>query len=124
MRRLAGKRINEFSRRVAKRGLLAVIVVRMLPVAPFSVVNLIAGAIHVRFRDYILGTVLGMAPGTLMLVVFVDRIIAAVREPGILSFALVALIAAGVVSIALAVRRRLDPPQREAARSPADGDAG
>ena len=50
VRRVAGKRINELSRRIAKRGLIAVVVVRMLPIAPFTIINLIAGASHIRFR--------------------------------------------------------------------------
>ncbi|MDQ6917111.1 MAG: VTT domain-containing protein, partial [Pseudomonadota bacterium] len=92
VRRVAGKRINELSRRIAKRGLIAVVVVRMLPIAPFTIINLIAGASHIAFRDFVLGTIIGMAPGTLLLVVFIDRVIAAVKSPGPLTFALLALI--------------------------------
>jgi len=94
VRRVAGKRINELSRRIAKRGLIAVVVVRMLPIAPFTIINLIAGASHIRFRHFVLGTIIGMAPGTLILVLFVDRIVAAVRTPGPMTFTLLALIAA------------------------------
>jgi phospholipase D1/2 len=107
VRRIAGKRINELSRRIAKRGLIAVVVVRMLPIAPFTIINLIAGASHIRFRHFVLGTILGMAPGTLILVLFVDRIVAAVRTPGPLTFTLLALIAAVALSVALLLRSRL-----------------
>lgn len=112
VRRVAGKRINELSRRIAKRGLIAVVVVRMLPIAPFTIINLIAGASHIRFRHFVLGTILGMAPGTLILVLFVDRIVAAVRTPGPLTFALLALIAGVALSVALLLRSRLDPPEQ------------
>ena len=37
--------------------------IRMVPIAPFSVVNLVAGASELSLRDFMLGTVLGMAPG-------------------------------------------------------------
>jgi hypothetical protein len=40
VRRLAGSRLNSLSRRLARRGLLAV---RVIPVAPCTVVNLVAG---------------------------------------------------------------------------------
>jgi phospholipase D1/2 len=114
VRRIAGKRINELSRRIAKRGLIAVVVVRALPVAPFTIINLIAGASHISFRDFLLGTIIGMAPGTLVLVLFVDRIVAAVREPGPLTFTLLALIAGIALGGALALRARLGaaPPKR------------
>ena len=107
VRRVAGKRINELSRRIAKRGLIAVVLVRALPVAPFTIINLIAGASHISFRDFLLGTIIGMAPGTLVLVVFVDRIVAAVRDPGPLSFALLALIAGIALGGAMMLRARL-----------------
>jgi phospholipase D1/2 len=107
VRRVAGKRINELSRRIAKRGLIAVVVVRMLPIAPFTIINLIAGASHIRFRHFVLGTILGMAPGTLILVLFVDRIVAAVRTPGPMTFTLLALIAGLALSVALLLRSRL-----------------
>ena len=121
VRRIAGKRINELSRRIAKRGLIAVVVVRMLPIAPFTIINLIAGASHIRFRHFVLGTILGMAPGTLILVLFVDRIVAAVRTPGPLTFALLALIAAVALSVALLLRSRLGA--REDAREKHGGPA-
>jgi phospholipase D1/2 len=107
VRRVAGKRINELSRRIAKRGLIAVVVVRMLPIAPFTVINLIAGASHIAFRDFVAGTILGMAPGTLIIVLFVDRIVAAVRTPGPLTFTLLALTAGVALAGALLLRSRL-----------------
>ena len=94
------------------------VVVRALPVAPFTIINLIAGASHIAFRDFLLGTVIGMAPGTLLLVVFVDRIVAAVRNPGPLTFTLLALIAGVAIGGALALRARLgaEPPKGHARR--------
>ncbi len=100
LRRFAGARVNALSLRLAQRGLLAVIAVRMVPVAPFAIVNMVAGASHIRLRDLLLGTLLGMSPGTLALAVFVDQIIAAMKQPSqtrvLLLVASVALIVAGV----------------------------
>lgn len=86
--RLAGPRINLLSQRLASRGLLAVVLVRLVPIAPFAVVNMVAGASHIRLRDLVLGTAIGMTPGTLAMVVFVDQITAALRSPTPLTFAL------------------------------------
>jgi len=63
VRRIAGPRINRVSRRLARQGVLAMAAIRLVPVAPFTVVNVVAGASHIRFRDYLLGTLLGMGPG-------------------------------------------------------------
>ncbi len=99
VRRLAGERINRLSERLARHGLLAVIAVRLVPVAPFAVVNMVAGASHIRLRDLLLGTAIGMTPGTLAMMVFLEHITEALRRPTPLTVALllltVALIALG-----------------------------
>jgi uncharacterized membrane protein YdjX (TVP38/TMEM64 family) len=107
VRRVAGRRINDLSRRIAKRGLLAMLFVRIVPVAPFSIINLVAGASHLGFRDFLIGTILGLAPGTILISFFVDRIVAAVRRPGPVTFALLALVAGVAIAGTLAVRARL-----------------
>lgn len=81
IRRLAGKRINRLSARISRRGLLTVIALRVVPAAPFVVVNLVAGASRIRFRDFILGTLLGMAPGILAISFFAEGLLSAVRVP-------------------------------------------
>jgi phosphatidylserine/phosphatidylglycerophosphate/cardiolipin synthase-like enzyme/uncharacterized membrane protein YdjX (TVP38/TMEM64 family) len=107
VRRVAGRRINDLSRRIAKRGLLAMLFVRIVPVAPFSIINLVAGASHLGFRDFLIGTILGLLPGTILISFFVDRIVAAVRHPGPVTFALLALVAGVAIAGTLAVRARL-----------------
>lgn len=62
---LAGDRVNQLSARLARRGILSVIIIRMLPVAPFAIVNLIAGSTHITMRDFMIGTLVGMLPGGL-----------------------------------------------------------
>lgn len=81
VRRFGGRRLNRLSRRLARRGLLAVVFVRAVPVAPFSVVNMVAGASHIRFQDFMLGTFLGMAPGIVAAAVLTDRVSSVVRSP-------------------------------------------
>ncbi|HEX5043895.1 MAG TPA: VTT domain-containing protein [Candidatus Polarisedimenticolaceae bacterium] len=70
VRRLAGTRLNDVSARLGRLGTFAVVAVRLVPVAPFMIVNLIAGAVHIRPRQYVAGTLLGMTPGILLLTVF------------------------------------------------------
>ncbi|BAZ94115.1 hypothetical protein TspCOW1_09330 [Thiohalobacter sp. COW1] len=81
IRQLAGDRINRVSARLGERGILTVFLLRVVPVAPFSIINLVAGASHVTFRDYLLGTLLGMTPGMLAIALLIDRILAIIRNP-------------------------------------------
>lgn len=102
-RRLAGKRLNRISRRLAQGGLRSMFAVRLFPVAPFPVVNMVAGASRVRPRHYLLGTLLGMLPGLLALTLVADRIRALTHEFSTLNGALLAavmlLVGAGVYGL-------------------------
>ncbi|MFO7911009.1 MAG: VTT domain-containing protein, partial [Desulfotignum sp.] len=75
VRKLAGKKLNHISRQMAKQGVLTVALIRNIPVAPFSLVNLIAGASHIQHKDYLLGTAAGMLPGILAITIFADRLL-------------------------------------------------
>jgi uncharacterized membrane protein YdjX (TVP38/TMEM64 family) len=50
---------------LSRRGLLAVIVVRLVPVAPFGLVSYVYGATSVRTRHYLAGTFVGAAPSAI-----------------------------------------------------------
>lgn len=78
VRRLAGSRLEQLSQRLARQGLLTVIAVHIIPVAPFTVINLIAGASPIRLRDFLLGTVAGMLPGLLGIAIFIDQVSATI----------------------------------------------
>ena len=107
VRRLAGSRLNELSRRLGNGGVLAVVVLRLLPVAPFTLVNLVAGATHLRARDFLLGTALGMTPGILAVTVFSDRLAVALWNPSPGALALLAAAAALIAAGAYVLYRWL-----------------
>ncbi|MGY0571262.1 VTT domain-containing protein [Bradyrhizobium sp. RDM12] len=60
---LLGARALRVQRHIIGQGVVAVAMIRMVPIAPFSLVNLLAGASALRLRDFLIGTILGMAPG-------------------------------------------------------------
>jgi uncharacterized membrane protein YdjX (TVP38/TMEM64 family) len=63
--RFTGSRVARLDDLVRRRGLAAVIGVRLIPVIPFTAINYGAGLTAVRRRDYALGTALGIIPGTI-----------------------------------------------------------
>lgn len=73
--RFAGKRANELSQRLEQRGFVSVFILRLLPIAPFAIVNMIAGASHIRWRDFLLGTFFGMMPGIVIITTLSDWIV-------------------------------------------------
>lgn len=117
VRRVLGPRINGLSRRIAKRGILAMVVIRVLPVAPFLVINVVAGASHISLRDFLVGSFLGLLPGLLLTVTFVHNLAEVIRKPSPGTIAL--LIGAGVLLIGVAVLlQRILGPKAEASAEP------
>lgn len=104
-RRLLGTRLNRLSRRVARRGLLAMILIRLLPLAPFGVVNIACGASHIRLRDYLLGTLFGATPGILLTTAFAHNLIQAWRRPSHQTMGVLLIIVLLLAAFAIALRR-------------------
>ncbi|HKL26901.1 MAG TPA: VTT domain-containing protein [Desulfuromonadales bacterium] len=97
--KLAGTKLNRLSRRLAKRGWLPVAVVRVVPIAPFTIVNLVAGSTHISTGSFIIGTTIGMSPGILAIMVFEGGLEQALRDPdfGSITLAVGALIIGALV---------------------------
>jgi len=64
MEAIAGKHLRRIDRRLADRGLLAMLVLRLVPLVPFNVLNYAAGATALGWRDYLVGTVVGIVPAS------------------------------------------------------------
>lgn len=93
--------------RMPHQGIAAIALIRILPVAPYSVVNVIAGAAHVARLPYLIGTALGMLPGIVLNALLIDRLIAAVEHPNAWTWAWLGLIAITIATVVTAVHRRL-----------------
>ncbi|MEJ2391577.1 MAG: VTT domain-containing protein [Gammaproteobacteria bacterium] len=98
--RIAGSRVNRLSRKLSERGVLTIITLRIVPVAPFTVINVIAGVSEIRFRDFAIGSFIGMVPGVMAISLLADRIIASLRDPSLAS-ALVLVVVIVLVIAAL-----------------------
>lgn len=107
VRQMAGRRLNRLAGILHRRGLAAVTALRLVPVAPFAVLGLVAGALRLRLWHFMLGTLFGTLPGTFATVVFGNEIEAALVDPSRISYGAVALIVAALIVLSLVVRRWL-----------------
>lgn len=107
VRRLFGTRITRLSRHLARRGLLSMVIAHMLPVAPFTLVNMAAGALRFKTRDFLLGTIVGMAPGMMALALLIDRVEAVIRSPDAGTIALLCAVTLALLLAAWGVQRVL-----------------
>jgi uncharacterized membrane protein YdjX (TVP38/TMEM64 family) len=110
--RLTSTRVAEVDRLLARRGLLAVIAVRLVPVVPFTAINYTAGLTGVRLRDYALGTAVGIVPGTVAYVTLGTYGATPGAWPFLVSAAaLVALSAGGILAARARRESRSRPPE-------------
>lgn len=63
---LVGKRmaLAQINRAVAESGWKIVMITRLPPISPFSIVNYAYGLTPVTLRDFVIGTAIGIIPGT------------------------------------------------------------
>ncbi len=76
-RRAAGwiaRHVPAADRWVGREGLIGVLGLRLVPVVPFNALNYALGLSAVRRRDYVIGTAVGIVPGTVAFVVLGDGI--------------------------------------------------
>lgn len=124
VRRLAGPKLDRMIDVLKRYGLIAMTLLRLVPIAPFAVESIVAGAIHMRLRHVVLGTAIGLLPGTLATTIFGDAIETALTGTGDVNWWLVGiavtLLAGGIVAVkrwftAMSRRVRADELRNEPA---------
>lgn len=68
-RKIIGEEWKVLRKKLSRHGALAIAVLRMIPLVPYSAFNLACGSFNVPFRDFMFGTFLGMLPGTFLITV-------------------------------------------------------
>jgi uncharacterized membrane protein YdjX (TVP38/TMEM64 family) len=96
--RIARGHLDRADAAVERHGILAAIVIRFIPVLPFTLLNYACGVTSMRFRHYAFGTTIGLIPGTGVMVILASsgaRV--SLWVPAIISVAL------GVLSLGAAI---------------------
>lgn len=62
LRKIGGPKVAAVDEKLKRSGIVGVAAIRMLPVAPFSLVNLVAGISSIGIIQFLIGTFLGMFP--------------------------------------------------------------
>lgn len=107
LERVAGPRVRKVLEGVRKRGLVTVVTFRLLPIAPFTLVNLAAGAGGIRFVDFLAGSAIGLAPGLILLSIMGDRILRILSDPTAGDIGILLLCVAGLIGLAIGAQTLL-----------------
>jgi len=94
----AGDRLGRLDAWLAGTGLLSVVVVRLLPIAPYGLVGYAYGTTSVRVRDYLVGSLIGATPSAFTYA----AVGAAVVRPGAVGLVTFAPAAVGLLVTAAA----------------------
>ncbi len=105
LRRFGGESVNRLSQWIARHGFAASALVRILPSAPFIVVNMCAGASHISFAKFLAGTAIGTIPKTALIAFLGTSLSELVRSPDLTTVALLAGVVAVWILLVLVVRR-------------------
>ncbi len=81
VRRLVGERLDKVARNVRRANIVTLALVRFVPVAPFAVINLAAGATGVRQHAYLISTAIASIPGVLGVALVGDRLSQVLTSP-------------------------------------------
>lgn len=105
--RLSGSGIESLSKRLAERGTVAVAVLRIVPVAPFAVFNLVAGISHLGSRQFLIGTLIGLMPGLGAITLFSNSLWQAFTAPSPANVAIAIALGAVIIGAAWLAKRWL-----------------
>lgn len=103
--RMAGDHLESIGKILRQHGIVSVFALNQVPVPPFVVQGVIAGAVRMRAWEYAFGNLLGMLPSLLAWTVFGRQITAALEGAGNASYWAVALAVLVLVAIVFFTRR-------------------
>jgi phospholipase D1/2 len=81
LRHRIGPRLARLSRRLGRGGIPVVVGMMVTPLGPYTFVNMVCGASHIRALQHQAGVVLGLAPTLALLVVMGDGLWRLIDEP-------------------------------------------
>ena len=117
LRRFGGGRANSVSAMVGRRGIIASAVVRVVPSAPFIVVNMAAGVSHIRLSQFLIGTGIGILPKMAFIAFIGGSLLSLTQELNPMVIGLIVVVLIGWVAGGFWLRKTLS---KAGEKSPSD----
>jgi uncharacterized membrane protein YdjX (TVP38/TMEM64 family) len=83
LRKVGGPKVEALDEKLKQSGIVGVAAIRMLPIAPFSLVNLVAGISSIGLLQFLIGTFFGMFPPMIAKGLVGDSITQIFRNPSV-----------------------------------------
>jgi len=117
LKTLSGESMQKFMDLVGRNGFLASLIVRLVPSAPFIVVNMAAGVTPMRAFDFAAGTAVGIVPKIALTAFAGNSIVQALNGGGVEHVAWLVAIAALWIAIGWFARRWLKAREGQAQKT-------
>jgi uncharacterized membrane protein YdjX (TVP38/TMEM64 family) len=121
IRDVTSEGLGRFMKLIRRNGFMASLIVRLVPAAPFIIVNMAAGVARMRFRDFVGGTAIGIIPKIALTAFAGNSAVQFLKSGGLQHIVLIGLAAVIWVGGAWVargwLRRREDAAEREDAAS-------
>ena len=79
---MKGGKLAQLDESIEKNGFATIFRLRLIPVVPFNGLNFGSGFSRVKYRDYFLGSMIGMLPATFIYTYFADALLQGVSGAG------------------------------------------
>jgi phospholipase D1/2 len=79
-----------------------------VPIAPFAIVNMVIGASGLSYREFILGTAIGMLPGIAAFALVGESALGVWRNPTPLNVTFVVVAVAAWIGVVLGIQRLIN----------------
>jgi len=103
LKSLLSKHPNLSTEKFKSKGFLFILILRLIPLIPFDIISYSAGLSEIKYKDFILATVLGIIPGVLVFTNIGDKSIDIGSDAFYVSLALLI----GLISITVLIKRKI-----------------
>lgn len=67
--------LGEYNKRLESGAIFDLVLFRLMPIMPFNVLNILMGVSRIKIGEYIIGTILGLLPSSILSVFFGDLLL-------------------------------------------------
>ncbi|CAA6676423.1 MULTISPECIES: VTT domain-containing protein [unclassified Lentimonas] len=105
LEKLFADRLQKLSKQIQNRGIFSVALLRVVPIAPFVVINLVAGISKMKLRTFVAGSCLGMLPGMAGVVFVTHQAKGAYTDPSWQTWLYLVLGIAALIGLSIAAKK-------------------
>jgi uncharacterized membrane protein YdjX (TVP38/TMEM64 family) len=109
LRRMNVAKVEHVNRQLRRGGVAGMVTLRLLPIAPFMVVNVLAGAARVSPGTFAIGTLIGLLPGCLLVTAFGHQLRRMIANPEPREVLILATVSVAAIAVLWGLQRVCRP---------------